>query len=71
MKVLLHSFGKSSQVTVNPSSALGPHTEVQVHPLGVVVSGSATSLLLVIETSSSWFEEKGQPVQIILNWLLF
>ena len=60
MKVLLN-IALKIQITVNPSSALGPHTEVQVHPLGVVVSGSATSVVLVIETSSSWFEEKGQP----------
>ena len=46
---------------MNASSALGPHIDAQVQPLGVVVSGSATSSVLIIESISSSLPAKGQP----------
>ena len=52
-------------LTVKPSSTVAPQSEVQVHPFGVVVSGSATSFGAF--SSFALPDEKGHPRYRILN----
>ena len=55
-------YYKITKLTLNKSSTLAPQSEVQVQPLGVVVSGSATSLAASKGSSGASFgEENGQP----------